>query len=118
MSPFPTSKSNTFSHVELENAQPLGGTTRTKEAMLHARREFEHKFGGRDKADRVMIVFTDGYSQDDPAEIAPELRRERIHVYAVAVEDKEVAPNGDQLKAIASDPQVNVILIVILREGR
>lgn len=74
--------------------------------MLHARREFEPKFGGREKAGRVMIVFTDGYSQDDPSEIAPELRRERIHVYAVAVEDEELKPNEDQLKAIASSPQV------------
>ena len=95
--------------VELTQAQPLGGTTRTKEAMLHARREFEPKFGGREKADRVMLVFTDGYSQDDPSEIAPQLRRERIHVYAVAVEDQQLRPNEEQLKTIASDAQSVVI---------
>jgi uncharacterized protein with von Willebrand factor type A (vWA) domain len=92
--------------AELTNAQPLGGTTRTKEAMLHARREFERKYGGREKADKVLVVFTDGYSQDDPAEVAAELRREKIQVYAVAVEDQELGPNEDQLKAIASDTQV------------
>jgi hypothetical protein len=75
--------------------------------MLHAKREFEHKFGGRDKADRILIVFTDGYSQDDPSEVATDFRKERIHVYAVAVEDSELKPNEDQLKVIATDPQVN-----------
>lgn len=75
--------------------------------MLHAKREFERKFGGRDKADRILIVFTDGYSQDDPSEVATDFRKERIHVYAVAIEDLELKPNEDQLKAIATDPQVN-----------
>ena len=56
-------KLNCFIFEEIANAQPLSGTTRTREAMLHAKREFERKFGGREKADRVMIVFTDGYSQ-------------------------------------------------------
>lgn len=50
---------------ELEKIQPMGGTTRTAEAMLFAVREFEPKNGGRQKEEiqRHMIVFTDGYSQ-------------------------------------------------------
>ncbi|CAK5027294.1 unnamed protein product [Meloidogyne enterolobii] len=94
---------------ELSQIQALGGTTRTKEAMLHAKREFEKKFGGREKADKIMIVFTDGYSQDDPSDIAADFRKERIHIYAVAVEDDELKPNEEQLKVIASDPQSVVI---------
>uniref|UniRef100_A0A914N0V5 VWFA domain-containing protein n=1 Tax=Meloidogyne incognita TaxID=6306 RepID=A0A914N0V5_MELIC len=94
---------------ELSQIQALGGTTRTKEAMLHAKREFEKKFGGREKADKIMIVFTDGYSQDDPSDIAADFRKEKIHIYAVAVEDEELKPNEEQLKVIASDPQSVII---------
>jgi len=72
------SEKNIF--IELSQIQALGGTTRTKEAMLHAKREFEKKFGGREKADKIMIVFTDGYSQDDPSDIAADFRKEKIHI--------------------------------------
>lgn len=42
----------------------MGGTTRTAEALLYAQHEFDKKFGGRaSKAEKFLILFTDGYSQ-------------------------------------------------------
>lgn len=86
----------------------MSGTTRTAEAMLHGLKEFNSTFGGRMKneAQRRMIVFTDGYSQDDPSEVARTLAHEQVHVFSVAVEDINVNPNVEQLKAIASDTKV------------
>ncbi|KAI6222856.1 VWFA domain-containing protein [Aphelenchoides fujianensis] len=90
---------------DVENVQPMGGTTRTAEAMRFALREFERKFGGRERNEvqRQMLVFTDGHSQDDPTEVAEELNRERVHVFAIGIEDPNFPPDLEQLRLIASD---------------
>ncbi|KAI6199344.1 hypothetical protein M3Y96_00617100 [Aphelenchoides besseyi] len=90
---------------DIESVQVMGGTTRTKEAMEFALREFEPKFGGRDRneAQRHMIVFTDGHSQDDPADVADQLNKQRVHVFAVAVDDFNIKPDLEQLRLISSD---------------
>ncbi|KAI1719766.1 von willebrand factor type A domain-containing protein [Ditylenchus destructor] len=90
---------------ELRRATALGGTTRTADALLYAKHEFDEKFGGRSKARKIIVLFSDGYSQDDPIEAAIILKKEKIHVYSVAVEDNELPPNLDQLRAVASDSQ-------------
>ncbi|KAI1723922.1 von willebrand factor type A domain-containing protein [Ditylenchus destructor] len=90
---------------ELRRATALGGTTRTADALLYAKHEFDEKFGGRSKARKILVLFSDGYSQDDPIEAAIILKKEKIHVYTVAVEDNELPPNLDQLRAVASDSQ-------------
>ncbi|KAK0410563.1 hypothetical protein QR680_005197 [Steinernema hermaphroditum] len=90
---------------EIESIEAMGGTTRTGEALLFAAEEFAEKYNARPKADRSVVVFTDGHSQDDPTEPARALQRKGVHVYAVAVEDTEVDPDTEQLLTIASDKQ-------------
>ncbi|TKR60877.1 hypothetical protein L596_028059 [Steinernema carpocapsae] len=90
---------------EIASIQPMGGTTRTGEALLFAAEEFSEKLGARPKSERSIVVFTDGYSQDDPSDAARTVQRKGIHVYAVAVENDEVPPNTEQLLTIASDKQ-------------
>uniref|UniRef100_A0AC34PY10 VWFA domain-containing protein n=1 Tax=Panagrolaimus sp. JU765 TaxID=591449 RepID=A0AC34PY10_9BILA len=81
----------------------LGGTTRIGAAMLDAFREFDAKFGGRSTAQKVMIVFTDGFSQDDPTDAAVKLYQENIRLFSVAVEDHNLPADFDNLKAIATN---------------
>ncbi|KAH7730738.1 RAB-1 protein [Aphelenchoides avenae] len=94
---------------ELLQAQPLGGTTRTAEALRYAIQEFDSKNGGRPNAEKIIVIFTDGYSQDDPSEVAFQLSRERIRVYAVALEDNQLPPNIEVLRTIASDSQALIL---------
>uniref|UniRef100_A0A915B4P2 VWFA domain-containing protein n=1 Tax=Parascaris univalens TaxID=6257 RepID=A0A915B4P2_PARUN len=88
------------------NAQHMGGTTRTGEAIKFAINEFDEKYGGRNSAKKMIILFTDGYSQEDPADAADSARRKGIEMNVVAVEDEAVPPNTDQLVAIASESGV------------
>jgi hypothetical protein len=71
--------------------------------------EFDPKFGGRPRGEvqRHMIVFTNGYSRDEPAEVAQSLIHEQIHVFSVAVEDPNLSPDVEQLRLIASDKKVS-----------
>lgn len=48
---------------DLRQAPSNGGTTRTGEAIHYAINEFDEKFGARKGARKIMIIFTDGYSQ-------------------------------------------------------
>lgn len=49
--------------LDLEQAPSNGGTTRTGEAIYYAINEFNEKYGARRDARKMMIIFTDGYSQ-------------------------------------------------------
>lgn len=49
--------------AEMMKAQHMGGTTRTGEAIKFATNEFDEKYGGRNNAKKMIILFTDGYSQ-------------------------------------------------------
>uniref|UniRef100_A0A7E4VQI6 VWFA domain-containing protein n=1 Tax=Panagrellus redivivus TaxID=6233 RepID=A0A7E4VQI6_PANRE len=91
--------------AEMAASPPMGGTTRTGAAMLDAYREYDAKYGGRSKASKVMLVMTDGYSQDDPVDASAKLHQERVKVLAVAFDDSLVPPDVDQLKAIATEPK-------------
>lgn len=48
---------------EMQKAPSSGGTTRTGEAIQYAIGEFDEKYGGRKDAKKMLIIFTDGYSQ-------------------------------------------------------
>ncbi|VDK81355.1 unnamed protein product [Litomosoides sigmodontis] len=49
---------------DLHQTPSNGGTTRTGEAIYYAINEFDERFGARKDAKKMMIIFTDGYSQD------------------------------------------------------
>ncbi|KHJ85365.1 von Willebrand factor type A domain protein, partial [Oesophagostomum dentatum] len=82
---------------ELFRMEPTGGTTRTGEAIHYALKEFQHKkHGARKFARKFLVVFTDGYSQEDPSTAAEAARAEGVIILAVASDDK-IRPNHDEL---------------------
>lgn len=95
---------------ELFRMEPTGGTTRTGEAIIHAVKEFNNrKHGARKWARKFIVVFTDGYSQEDPAPAAEAARSEGILLLAVAVEDSQLRPNQDELLEITRNRDLVLI---------
>ncbi|CAD6193854.1 unnamed protein product [Caenorhabditis auriculariae] len=95
---------------EMFRMERAGGTTRTGDAIRYAVDAFENEqHATREGVRRVLVVFTDGYSQDEPREAADEARNKKIDVVAVAVEDKRATPDSAQLTEIAGSPQ-NVLI--------
>uniref|UniRef100_A0A158P5W5 VWFA domain-containing protein n=1 Tax=Angiostrongylus cantonensis TaxID=6313 RepID=A0A158P5W5_ANGCA len=95
---------------ELFNDETTGGTTRTGEAIRHAVKEFANpKHGARKNAQKFIVVFTDGYSQDDPSTAADEARRASITMLAVAINDARVPPNVEELAEITKNRNVSKV---------
>uniref|UniRef100_A0A1I7XG33 VWFA domain-containing protein n=1 Tax=Heterorhabditis bacteriophora TaxID=37862 RepID=A0A1I7XG33_HETBA len=91
-----------------------GGTTRTGEAIRYAVKEFQNKkHGARKDAKKVIVVFTDGYSQEDPSPAADAARADGIHLIAVAVND-HLKPNHEELVEITNNKE----LVLISPTGR
>ncbi|KIH59709.1 von Willebrand factor type A domain protein, partial [Ancylostoma duodenale] len=85
---------------ELFRMEPTGGTTRTGEAIHYALKEFQNKkHGARKYARKFIVVFTDGYSQEDPSPAAEAARTDGVIMLAVAVDDK-LKPNEEELVEI------------------
>ncbi|VDD86838.1 unnamed protein product [Enterobius vermicularis] len=95
---------------EMMGAPHMGGTTRTGEAILYAVEEFAERHGGRKNSNKILVVFTDGYSQDDPLEAAQTARKQGITIHVVAVDDEAVPPNREQLNEIAMNQKVGPII--------
>lgn len=53
--------------VALKNIGFIGGTTYTNEALLKADEVLSGADGRRSQASPIIVVFTDGFSHDDPA---------------------------------------------------
>uniref|UniRef100_A0A158Q887 VWFA domain-containing protein n=1 Tax=Elaeophora elaphi TaxID=1147741 RepID=A0A158Q887_9BILA len=88
---------------DLHQAPSNGGTTRTGEAIYYAINEFDEKFGARKGARKMMIIFTDGYSQDDTTEASQAAHSKGIELKVVSVEDENLPPDMQQIIAIAGD---------------
>lgn len=68
--------------------------------------EFSERNGARPElAKKVAIVFTDGYSQEDPTEAAIAMRAAGVKMFAAAIEEDDFPPNMDQLRTIADGEQ-------------
>ncbi|KAK5980292.1 von Willebrand factor type A domain protein [Trichostrongylus colubriformis] len=94
---------------ELFRMQPTGGTTRTGEAIHYAIKEFENeKHGARKHARKIIVLFTDGYAQDDPATAADTAREQGITVLAVAVTDR-FKPNEQELIDITRNREMILV---------
>lgn len=99
---------NSFSNRnELEDAilkiPYVKGGTDTGEAIRYGRTHmFKEEYGGRKKANKVIVVFTDGiFSNPTKTESEARLAKlSEIHVIAVGVGN---APNSKDLKLIASN---------------
>ena len=46
--------------------------------------------GDRKSAQRSIIVFTNRNSRDDPADVVQRLKRDRVRVFAIAVDDVDL----------------------------
>ncbi|CAG9532972.1 unnamed protein product [Cercopithifilaria johnstoni] len=89
---------------DLHQTPSNGGTTHTGEAIYYAINEFDEKFGARKDARKMMIIFTDGHSQDDTTGASQAAHSRGIELKAVYVEDENVPPDTKQIIAITGDP--------------
>ncbi|WKY14220.1 hypothetical protein Q1695_000061 [Nippostrongylus brasiliensis] len=85
----------------------ISGTTYTNEALKKAAELFKGPDARMGKARQVAIVFTDGFSGEDPIEGARLLRKLGVMVFAIAIDKQgnEINHiNQDELKDIAGHP--------------
>lgn len=89
-----------------------GGTTRTADAIRYATKIFEGKaHPARKNVKKVLVVFTDGYSQDNPKEASRMARAKGIQLIAVAVKDRLAPPDTEQLTEIGGNGRVRLYAI-------
>lgn len=78
-----------------------GGGTNTGAALNFTREQmFTEKRGSRRGLQKVVVVITDGKSQDSVSEAAVLLRRSGVSIYAIGIKDA----NENELFRIASHP--------------
>uniref|UniRef100_A0A1I7TS55 VWFA domain-containing protein n=1 Tax=Caenorhabditis tropicalis TaxID=1561998 RepID=A0A1I7TS55_9PELO len=95
-----------------------GGTTRTADAIRYATRVFEGMaHPARRNVKKVLVVFTDGYSQDNPKEAARVARAKGLQLIAVGVKDRLAPPDEEQLSDIGGTSK-NVFISPTGRELR
>ncbi|XP_053322194.1 collagen alpha-1(XIV) chain [Spea bombifrons] len=86
-----------------------GGNTKTGRAIKHVREDiFTVESGMRKGVPKVLVVLTDGRSQDDVAKISSELHLEGFSIFAIGVAD---ADNGE-LVNIGSKPSERHVFFV------
>ncbi|XP_017333441.2 collagen alpha-6(VI) chain isoform X1 [Ictalurus punctatus] len=90
---------------EINKMQQLGGGTMTGAALSTLSEYFDPPEGGRPGTPQILIVITDGESQDAVAEPAQALRNKGITIYSIGV----LNANSTQLREI-SGTQDNVYL--------
>ncbi|KAF1749966.1 hypothetical protein GCK72_016511 [Caenorhabditis remanei] len=87
-----------------------GGTTRTADAIRYATKIFEGMaHPARRNVKKVLVVFTDGYSQDSPRDAARVARAKGLQLIAVAVKDRLAPPDEEQLAEIGGHARVRRI---------
>lgn len=89
----------------INNTNQLGGGTMTGHALSVLSEYFDQGRGGRPDTPQILIVITDGESQDAVAQPAQALRDKSITIYAIGV----INANSTQLLEI-SGAQENVYL--------
>ncbi|TRY56573.1 hypothetical protein DNTS_008402, partial [Danionella cerebrum] len=86
-----------------------GGNTKTGGAMQHVKDSvFSTVAGARMGLPRVMVVLTDGRSQDDVLKVSQEIQAEGIIVFAIGFADADYA----ELLSIASKPSERHVFFV------
>uniref|UniRef100_A0A8C3IEV7 VWFA domain-containing protein n=1 Tax=Chrysemys picta bellii TaxID=8478 RepID=A0A8C3IEV7_CHRPI len=85
----------------VRNIQQLGGGTSTGDALRYMKSLFAK--AARDSVPKLLIVITDGESQDQVTKAAEELRQEGIVIYAIGVKNavekelKDIAGTDDRM---------------------
>ncbi|XP_066434556.1 collagen alpha-1(XIV) chain isoform X2 [Eleutherodactylus coqui] len=86
-----------------------GGNTKTGRALKHVREElFTVESGMRKGVPRVLVVITDGRSQDEAIKIANEMQLEGVSIFAIGVADADYA----ELVNIGSKPSERHVIFV------
>ncbi|KAM3928301.1 collagen alpha-1(XIV) chain isoform 2-T2 [Leptodactylus fuscus] len=86
-----------------------GGNTKTGRAIKHVREDlFTLESGMRKGVPRVLVVITDGRSQDEAVKIAHEMQLEGFSIFAIGVADADYA----ELVNIGSKPSERHVFFV------
>lgn len=85
----------------INDMQQLGGGTMTGGALRVLSKYFGQEQGGRPNIPQILIVITDGESQDAVAQPAQALRDKGIVIYAIGV----LNANSTQLREISGTPE-------------
>nr|XP_039271172.1 sushi, von Willebrand factor type A, EGF and pentraxin domain-containing protein 1-like [Styela clava] len=89
-----------------------GWGTNTGKALNHVAEESLKKPGNRPDVADVVILFTDGVSQDDVKEASQKLKENNATVHVVGIEGSTGQLDLDQMKTIASEPPQKHIAII------
>ncbi|VDN54792.1 unnamed protein product [Dracunculus medinensis] len=73
--------------LDMKRADHMGGVTYTGQAIQYSIKEFNEEYGGRKQSKKIIIIFTDGYSQD-PSLAAENATKLGIEIHAVAIDDE------------------------------
>ncbi|XP_042370300.1 collagen alpha-1(XII) chain-like, partial [Plectropomus leopardus] len=93
----------------IANLPYKGGNTMTGRALNHILdRNFKPNVGIRENSKRIVILITDGKSQDDIEDPSQKMKNTGIEIYAIGVKNAD----KDQLMSIASDPIESHLFIV------
>ncbi|XP_075209024.1 collagen alpha-1(XIV) chain isoform X3 [Anomaloglossus baeobatrachus] len=86
-----------------------GGNTKTGRAIKHVREDiFTVESGMRKGVPRVLVVITDGRSQDETVKVAQEMQLEGFSIFAIGVADADYA----ELVNIGSKPSERHVFFV------
>uniref|UniRef100_A0A8C7MSH0 Uncharacterized protein n=1 Tax=Oncorhynchus kisutch TaxID=8019 RepID=A0A8C7MSH0_ONCKI len=90
----------------VRNFRYKGGNTFTGQALLHVLEEnLRHESGARPDTPRILILLTDGKSQDDAIAAANRLKNTGVEIIAVGVKNADES----ELRQVASEPlEINV----------
>ncbi|CAB3396750.1 unnamed protein product [Caenorhabditis bovis] len=95
---------------EMFKMRTSGGTTKTGQAIRFGIKAFDDlAHPARKNVKKVLVVLTDGYSQDNTKEASRAARSRGIQMVAVAVKDKLAQPDEQQLADIAGNAK-NVLI--------
>uniref|UniRef100_A0A8B9DX88 Collagen alpha-6(VI) chain n=1 Tax=Anser cygnoides TaxID=8845 RepID=A0A8B9DX88_ANSCY len=85
----------------IRNINQIGGGTRTGNALIYMKSLFQ--MASRENVPQILVVITDGQSEDKVKQAASELRQQGITIYAIGVKEadqqqlEEIAETNDRV---------------------
>lgn len=69
----------------ISNIEQIGGGTRTGDALIYMKSLFQ--MASRENVPQILVVITDGESEDEVKQAAGELRQQGITIYAIGIKE-------------------------------
>uniref|UniRef100_A0A8B9TGV1 VWFA domain-containing protein n=1 Tax=Anas platyrhynchos TaxID=8839 RepID=A0A8B9TGV1_ANAPL len=69
----------------ISNIEQIGGGTRTGDALIYMKSLFQ--MASRENVPQILVVITDGKSEDEVKQAAGELRQQGITIYAIGIKE-------------------------------